>query len=297
MAPKGGPRRLPTPKIDMEHLVDVLKEQMRILGVSEAFQLKEYLNMQKSQAINGKALVSLKQFLNKLLALNESLLFNYKDLKEGFSQVIKDFPDLKMSFSIELRPILSGKLAEACMSMCTHMRRLRMEQKFVEACKNLSDWQAKELEELRAAVVDQGEPMLRSVKAAAAEEEEEEETASVATEELLARDIPSTPGKRKKNDLLEAALEESPVPARKQSLKMLHPLKKPAAKLMKKPSASVKKTQVKKTEENEKTSLDYKEKSLHLMPYRKTTAVAWVAKGVGQLFQRIWRRTPRQLKS
>ena len=91
MAPKGGPRRLPTPKIDMEHLVDVLKEQVRILGVSEAFQLKEYLNMQKSQAINGKALVSLKQFLNKLLALNESLLFNYKDLKEGFTQVIKDF--------------------------------------------------------------------------------------------------------------------------------------------------------------------------------------------------------------
>ena len=113
---------MPTPQVDLEHMVDLLKEEVRTVGVSEAFQLKEYHNMAKSQAANGAALVAQSHLIQKLMGLNDTLLFNYKDLKECFGQVCKDFPELKMSFPVEMRPVLSGKLAEACMTMCTHMR-------------------------------------------------------------------------------------------------------------------------------------------------------------------------------
>ena len=54
MAPKkGGPRRMPTPQVDMEHLLDVLKEQVRTLGQADAFQLGDYLVISKVQAISG----------------------------------------------------------------------------------------------------------------------------------------------------------------------------------------------------------------------------------------------------
>ena len=142
---------MPTPQVDMEHLHDVLKEEVKALG-QEAFQLSDYLTMTKSQAINGKCLVEQSPFLHKLLAVNDSLLWNYKDLKEAFGQVCKDFPDLKNAFPVNMRPTLSGKLAEACMTMCTHVRRLKIEQKFQEACKSLSDWQVQKLEALRLAL-------------------------------------------------------------------------------------------------------------------------------------------------
>lgn len=288
MPPKGGARRLPTPQIDMEHLQDVLKDQVKTLGVSEAFQFGEYLGIQKSQAINGKALVAMGQFVYKLLAVNELLLFNYRDLKEGFAQVLRDFPEVKQSFPVEMRSVLSGKLAEACMTMCTHLRRLKVEQKFTEACRHLSDWQVKKLQELRAAVVH--EKAKPQAAPACSEEEKvsvacsEEEKVSVATEELLARDLPKTPA-GKETALLEAALNESPVPARKQNLRKMHPLKKPSAKAEKKPATSVKKTVVKDSAKKDKSSLNYKNESLHLMTYKSTTAVAVRAKNVGQLFQ------------
>ena len=125
-------------------------EEVRTVGVSEAFQLKEYHNMAKSQAANGAALVAQSHLIQKLMGLNDTLLFNYKDLKECFGQVCKDFPQLKMSFPVEMRPVLSGKLAEACMTMCTHMRRLtNSEMNFQEACRGLSDWQVRKLDESR----------------------------------------------------------------------------------------------------------------------------------------------------
>lgn len=277
-AKKGGARRLPTPQIDMEHLLDVLKEQVRTLGVSEAFQFGEYMSIQKSQAINGKALVAMGQFVYKLLAVNELLLFNYRDLKDGFAQVLRDFPDVKQSFPVEMRSVLSGKLAEACMTLCTHLRRLKIEQKFIEACKHLSDWQVKKLQEMREAVAEE------KAKPQAGPAGSEEEKVPIATEELLARELPETPA-GKETALLEDALNESPVPARKQNLRKMHPLKKPSAKSEKKPAASVKKTMVKDISKKDKSSLNYKNESLFLMTYKATTAVAVRAKNVGQLFQ------------
>ena len=132
---------MPTPKLELEHLVDVLIAQVKKLGTTGAFQMGTYMQMTKSQAVHGGGLVAMDDLITKLMAVNDSLLFNYKDLKAAYSQVCKTYPAVKDSFSVEMRPTLSGKLAEATMTLCTHVRRLRIEQKFQEACRNLSDWQ------------------------------------------------------------------------------------------------------------------------------------------------------------
>ena len=54
MGKKGGPTRQPTPTIDM----DILKEQVRKLGAASAFQLRVYLTMSKTQAINATGLLA-----------------------------------------------------------------------------------------------------------------------------------------------------------------------------------------------------------------------------------------------
>ena len=79
------------------------------------------------------------------------------------------------------------------------------------------------------------------------------------------------------------------MPARKQNLKAAMGWKKPAAAGSKKPAGKIlkeinKKSKIAKAKVN-KDKVDYKEAEMRLMPYRKTTAVAVVAKGVGQLFQ------------
>ena len=146
---KGGPRRQPTPVIDMEHLVDILKEQVKKLGASSAFQVGVYLTMSKTQAINALGLLAQDNFILKLMDVNEVLVFNYKDLKGAFTEVCKAYPGVKESFPLEMRGGLAGKLAEATMTMCTHVRRLKDEQKFAEASRSLSDWQVQALERLR----------------------------------------------------------------------------------------------------------------------------------------------------
>ena len=112
---KGGCRRQATPTIDMEHLEDLLKDQVRREGHSQAFQFGKYLSISKTQAIHAGALLAQEDFLLKLMAVNDGLLFNYKDLKEG-----RAFPGLKECFDMEMRPTLAGKLAESTMTMCTH---------------------------------------------------------------------------------------------------------------------------------------------------------------------------------
>ena len=281
MAPKkGGPRRMPTPQVDMEHLLDVLKEQVRTLGQADAFQLGDYLVISKAQAISGKSLVEQSTFVHKLLGLNDSLLFNYKDLKDAFGEVCKNFPDLQNSFPVGMRPSLSGKLAEACMTMCTHVRRLKIDQKFQEACKSLSDWQVQKLEAMRLALgVEQQETKGSSRREEAAQgAKDEDSNSSIATQDLLSMDLPSTPGKKRKSKCLAEAEEVSPVPARKQNLRELQALKKPAARPFKRPAAKQK-------EQQDKLSFNYKKANLYLMTYKKTTAVAVVAKNVGQLLQ------------
>ena len=190
----------------------------------------------------------------------------------------KTYHQLKDSFPLEMRANLAGQLAEATMTMLTHVRRLKDEVKFAEASRCLSDWQLQALQRIRLNLPGEAggsKQLSEKAKKRVASESEGEELPS--TQELLEKEMPGTPDK-----LLEDALGVSPVPARKQNLRQKMGLKKPAAaKVWKKPASKgdLAKSGL------DKRNLDYKGKNLRIMVYHKTTAVAVVAETVGQLFQ------------
>ena len=260
---KGGPRRQPTPVIDMEHLVDILKEEVKKVGASSAFQLGAYLTMSKAQGINALGLLAQENFIVKLMDVNEVLVFNYKDLKAAFTEV----------------------------------RRLKDEQKFAEASRCLCDWQLQALQRLRlnlpgqAGGSKQSSGKAKKAKAVTSESEKGEELPS--TQELLGKEMPGTPEKAS-DCLLEDALCASPVPARKQNLKVEIGFKKPAAaKVSKKPAGkgSLVKSGL------DKRNLDYKGKNLRIMVYYKTTAVAVVAEKDAKKNEKAARKLMQMLKN
>ena len=136
---------------------------------------------------------------------------------------------------------MAGQLAEATMTMLTHVRRLKDEVKFVEASRCLSDRQLQALQRIRlnlpgeAGGSKQPSEKAKKAKTVASEPEEGEELPSA--QELLEKEMPGTPGKHAEC-LLEDALGVPPVPARKQNLRQKMGLKKPAAvKACKKPAS------------------------------------------------------------
>ena len=191
-----------------------------------------YLTMSKTPDINATGLLAQESFILKLMDVNEVLVFNYNDLKAGYTEVCKTYPDLKDSFPLDMRGGLAGKLAVATMAMLTHVRRLKDEVKFVEASRRLSDWQLQALQRIRlnlpgeAGGPKQPSGKAKKAKTVASESEEGEELPS--TQELLEKEMPGTPDKHSEG-LLQYALGVSPVPARKQNLKAKMGLKKPAA--------------------------------------------------------------------
>jgi len=54
--------------------------------------------MSKTQAINATGLLAQGSFILKLMDVNEALVFNYKDLKAGYTEACKTYHQLKDSF-------------------------------------------------------------------------------------------------------------------------------------------------------------------------------------------------------
>ena len=174
--------------------------------------------------------------------------------------------------------------------MHTHERLTNSEMKFQEACRGLSGWQVRKLDELRRvgmaekneATPERKRKNNREVEPLSTKKEKREYEESVCTQELLDLQPPKT-----SHGLKDEALQASPVPCRKKNLKEnMNTFKKPAAS-MKRPAGSPDKNKkvVVKDKKKDKLEIDYKKVNMRIMPYYKTTAVAVVASGVGQLFQ------------
>lgn len=107
------------------------------------------------------------------------------------------------------------------MTILTHVRRLKDERKFLEACKNLTERQVSSLERLRALVAE--EPRNSPASIPKKQKKKQDSDEEVGTHEVMKLRVPGTPTDE---ELLKEALEESPVPARKKVLKQM---KKPAS--------------------------------------------------------------------
>ena len=78
--------------------MDILKDQSEEIGGSQCLQLGVYLTMSKTQAINATGLLAQGSFILKLMDVNEAPVFNYKDLKAGYTEACNTYHQLKDSF-------------------------------------------------------------------------------------------------------------------------------------------------------------------------------------------------------
>lgn len=136
-AGRGGARGQKMAEIELEHLTDSLKGLVKSHGAETVFQFKGYFNVTKPMAVNGLALKCHVEFVEALSQVNEKLEFKFSDLKEGFSETLKAFPHVRQHFPLSTRADLNTKLSDTTMTILTHVRRLKDERKFLEACKNL----------------------------------------------------------------------------------------------------------------------------------------------------------------
>ena len=266
-----------TDEVDMEHLTDVLLQEAKKVSLEDAFQFGKYDHLQKQQAISGRDLACQLPFLEELQKVSENLLFKYVDLKAAFTNVAGKHPQTLSRFPTAARELQPGKFSEKVMTMCTHARRLKVKKKIQEACKGLPDYYVSKLEQLKSLLTQDGAAAATPEKTAAAAATPEKKTKAgeksmakgPSWQEILEMEIP--PSQESATGL--GALEESPVPPRKQVLKAA--MKRPAGKLeapkvMKKPSTQQPLAQ---------------KKAWFLMPYneKKKWAVAVREKGGKQV--------------
>ena len=278
------PARQKTDDIDLEHLHDTLEIHAKRGGLEQAFSFGEYDRLDKQHAVCGRDLAMQKDFLVDLQAVGENLLFKYTDLKPAYSRLVKKFPVILARFNVAERDYIAGNFATCTMTMCTHARRLKDEQKFREACRGLASFHVCRLEEIRDLVMAE-EPSL-PVKAGkpgttVKTPEKKDLPASPSWKKILEMEIPATQSAEEEEPSEQEglqALADSPVPPRKRDLKLN--MKRPAASAAKSPKKATKKPKPLKRP----ASAGLPGKAWYLMPYneKKNWAVAVREKGQGK---------------
>ena len=315
---KGGPRRKKTEDIDGMHLVDILAEVVRKEGCDQAFTFHIYTNLSKQQAIQGMDLAKQLPLVTLLSTVCPSLMFKYSDLKQAFSSILTTYPALRSRFPAEKQAALAGSLSESVMTILTHCRRLLVDTKLREASKNLPEYYASKLLELKklaqAGENDDGpscaqQDSQRVVEGNGGKEDKRKAEAPSSSSQpskreawqaILDMEVPQTQDDTSSCSALKDAEAVSPVPPRKKDIREL--MKKPAAhtdvsaqpekatkgqtqKVTKgKPAtkASQPKTMLKKQGVVKKTSSGV---NYHLMSYKATQAVAIRVRGGKQVLQ------------
>ena len=233
------PARQKTDEVDFEHLVDILQEYAMKCGLEQAFDFGEYDKLQKQQAENGREVANHKDFIASLRGVSDKLLLKYSDLKSAYTRLVKKFPQILSRFQIAEKDYKPGHFATTTMTLLTHTRRLRDEQKFREACRGLPNFYISKLQELSGLVME-GEPNMVPVAKAGkpgkvqealtpqGKKKKPSSSKSCGWREIMDMEIPATQSASEAEPALEemateeeglGALGESPVPPRKRDLK------------------------------------------------------------------------------
>lgn len=149
-AGRGGERNFAKPEVDQEHLLDVFKKYVKLLGVQACFSFEPYGNLAKTSAVQAKGLSKASALLKQLHEVEGGLAFKYKDLKECLAKLSKDYPDLVLQAPLTKQSSWAGDKAEMLLILMAHARRLCNETRFKEACSKATQFEIKDLEELRA---------------------------------------------------------------------------------------------------------------------------------------------------
>ena len=135
----------------MEHLQDVLLAEGKRSGMDGAFNFGSYnvFKLTKQQAISGRDLACQCEFLEELKECSDRLLLKYINLKDAFTMVLRKHRVILARFDMAEREYKAGHFAKTVMTLCTHVRRLKDEKKFREACRGLPSFSVAKLHRLR----------------------------------------------------------------------------------------------------------------------------------------------------
>ena len=249
-----GHKRQKTDEVDMEHLVDILQASALRCGLDKAFDFGDYDKMSKQQAVNGRDLANQKDFIADLKGVSDNLLLKYTDLKAAYTRLVRKYPQILARYGIADKDYKPGHFAKATMTLLTHTRRLKDEQKMREACRGLPGYHIAKLNDLRDMVLEEEKnstllPLAKAGKPSKSEEQQPKKDSS-SWKDILDLQIPATQSASEGEPALASeaegldALGESPVPPRKKDLKAKmknkpSPQKKPAA-VLKKPAGVLK---------------------------------------------------------
>ena len=261
-------RRSKCPPVDIGFMDELFRSHVKKMGIAGSFELGPYNALHTQNAINGSALSKLKELVGVLMKLETGLQFKFSDLKGSLQRCCLQFPDLRKKVEESKRCDYEGNMASALLCVCAHTRRLKDSTRFREACSKCTDYEKKELLEMKNWLC--GEQNGGDDKATWQNSVWDPSNSPVASSDPFSRsflhlieasvavstDLPSlpatpvmttpkkrkaaaspTPDKKRQSDLDEEAEIVSPLPARKGKLKD-KVLKRPAAALKKPATAS-----------------------------------------------------------
>ena len=273
MSSRGGSRRGPTPQVDARHLQDVLLAHVKQIGVGKALDVGQYMSMNTSEAVNGPELAKQKELIKALFKVDTGMMFKYIDLKDCLSKCLREYPDIKMRYGEDKRPVLHEHLASSMLTMAAHTRRLKDDVRFQQALKKCSQFEAQELTEIRGWVME-ADPVL-PLKSSTSKE---------SFTHVALPPTPKTPPLSEsmvdnQSEMNQEAEASSPIPCRKKTIKAI----------MKRGGAAEKISSQKKPAASKETASTKKPagKASYVLMYYKSGKGAWAIRqsGGSQLFQ------------
>lgn len=154
-------KRKKTDEVDMEHVQDVLLGEGKRSGMEGALNFRSFNVLTKQQAISGRDLACSCEVLEELKDCSDQLFLKYTSLKGAFTMVLRKHPVILARFDMAQREreYKARHFAKLVMTPCTHVRRLKDEQKFREACRGLPSFSGAKLQRLRNLVCTSDSPV------------------------------------------------------------------------------------------------------------------------------------------
>ena len=244
---KGGARNFKKDCVPMGDLVQLLQQHHLKVGSPHCFDFRSYYKKPRNNAINAVDLLHMQFLLKKFMKVAPMASLHYSALKQCFLKFLSTEKSVVATFQIGDSQVAStseiaGHLADSILCALAHVRRLKNNEKWQQACSKLDADLVEELKVLRD-----------SYSGTAASEVAEE---LPATQDLLdscadidsASDLPATQdilnlAESEPGSLLDEALKTPVLPTKKKDIEdIIETKKRPAASLsvaMKRPASSI----------------------------------------------------------
>lgn len=154
-------RRKKVPDVDQEHLNYHVEKYARECRAGTVFQMQAYNSLSKSQAIDAHALVELLPLCRALVAVSPTAFIRYTQLRAAIMYVVRKHPWAAHQLTTD-KPVgdLDGvvsQVADNCLTLLKHLRRLKRPDRFRQAVAKLPQWGAALLRNFCEELQDSGE--------------------------------------------------------------------------------------------------------------------------------------------